>query len=189
MIPTPGIAAPPHLSQRSDCASQSSPIEDPIYADGGHGACRISRCLARVGLATLPLRGRPSQGAPRSHLCSRVSPINEVCEEPFHLVRRSGIRRADDGSVPRRGRGCPSGTREPSQACSVEAARTASAVRGDQDHEDRDHCQRQTYSQPHLPVPLSPSVDPARAVHLEPPFRASSSFTRMCPRDRFCRHG
>lgn len=56
------------------------------------------------------------------------------------------------------------GTRELSQACSVEAARTASAVRGDQDHEDRDHCQRQTYSQPHLPVPLSPSVDPARVV-------------------------
>ena len=67
--------------------------------------------------------------------------------------------------------GCPQGTREPSQARSVEAARTPSAVRGDQDHEDRHHYQRQTYSQPGLPVPLGPSVAPARLVHLEPPYQ------------------
>jgi hypothetical protein len=73
------------------------------------------------------------------------------------------------------------GTREPSQACSVEAARTASAVRGDQDHEDRDHCQRQPYSQPRLPVPPSPTVDSARVVHLEPPFKGFFLFRQDAP--------
>jgi hypothetical protein len=69
--------------------------------------------------------------------------------------------------------------RESRPSRSVEAARTASAVRGDQDHEDRDHYQRQTYSQPRPPVPLGPSVVPPRLVHLEPPLRASSS-SRGC---------
>lgn len=68
-------------------------------------------------------------------------------------------------------RGCLSGYERALPGCSVEAARTASAVRGDQDHEDGDHCQRQTYSQPGLPVPLGASVVPARVVHLDPPFQ------------------
>jgi hypothetical protein len=72
--------------------------------------------------------------------------------------------------------------RESRPSRSVEAARTASAVRGDQDHENRDHYQRQTYSQPRPPVPLGPSVVPPRLVHLEPPLRASSS-------SRGCTHG
>jgi hypothetical protein len=117
-----------------------------------------------------------------------VSPIHEVCEQTLHRVRGSVIRRPDDGEA------CPGVLVDAVRyeravpGRSVEAARTASAVGGDQDHEDRDHCHRQTYSQPRLPVPLGPSVVPARVVHLEPPFRASSVSRRMNPWDHVCRH-
>ena len=145
---------------------------------------------ARVGLATLPLRGRPSQGVASlasvlSCELDQRSLWGAVSSRPEIQASAGPMMGAYPGVVVDARRG----TRELSQACSVEAARTASAVRGDQDHEDRDHCQRQTYSQPRLPVPLSPTIDPARVVHLEPPLRASSSFTRMYPRDHSCRHG
>jgi hypothetical protein len=109
---------------------------------------------------------------------------------------RSRMSRSCAATFPLRGRSsqgrppshpCSRGSRQGNEravrrAHSVEAARTASAVRGDQDHEDHDHCHRQTYSQPRLPVPRGPSVVPARVVHLEPPFGP-------LPSPRGCTHG
>jgi len=52
---------------------------------------------------------------------------------------------------------------------SVDAARAAARVRGDQDHR-HEHRDPEGDPEPHLPGPTSAPLHPTRAVHLEPPF-------------------